>query len=198
MRRGRGKAGQPPGAPGAGASDPQSGTASDSASSRAARIDSRSLSASEQKARKNKMLQTPETITSEVLAFCQSIAPGSLPPVYVPVILEKRSRYLHPYRNVLAAIEATGVGQACTGWSIWEIPNVCLKAEHHCLWDGSDGRGPHDIGTYVLERRLLFLPDPAATFGPGQNEWPRAAYYTALQHDSLIFEYLGTMMMQEE
>jgi hypothetical protein len=144
------------------------------------------------------MLQIPETITPEVLAFCQSIAPRSGPPVYVPVILEKGPRYLQPYRNVLAQIEATGVGQACTGWSIWEIPNVCLKAEHHCLWDGSDGRGPHDIGTYVLERRLLFLPDPAATFGPGQNEWPRAAYYTALQHDSLIFEYLGTMMMQEE
>jgi len=101
---------------------------------------------------------TPAEITSEITAFCNSVAPGSQP-VYVPVRPQPEAAVGRCQPNVERHVRASG-GSEVAGWIIWQS-EALLHAEFHVNW-----RSPADVLIDLTpkadgEESILFLPDPA-------------------------------------
>ncbi|MGL4965857.1 MAG: SEC-C metal-binding domain-containing protein [Inquilinus sp.] len=54
-------------------------------------------------------------------------------------------------------------GSLLYGWLIWEWPRVFIEAEHHAVWE-KDGSLVDITPPSNGERRILFLPDPNASY----------------------------------
>lgn len=59
---------------------------------------------------------------------------------------------------------ARGGGSVETGWSLWEWPGVLAEAIHHAVWRTPDGALIDVTPTRGHFKRVLFSPDPVATF----------------------------------
>ena len=142
------------------------------------------------------MFTTPDKISSHVLEFCRTIAPESTP-VYVPVFPVKSAVLGKAFYFVREYAEQTQTGRAQTGWTIWEWPDMALEAEHNCVYDAQDGGSLRELAPYP-ERRILFLPDDAATYDLEAFGWPRKSVRSALRPESVVHEYLGTLEMRDD
>ncbi len=142
------------------------------------------------------MFTTPDKISSHVLEFCRTIAPESTP-VYVPVFPVKSAVLGKAFSFVREYAAQTQTGRAQTGWTIWEWPGMALEAEHNCVYDAQDGGSLRELAPYP-ERRILFLPDDAATYDLEAFGWPRKSVRSALRPESVVHEYLGTLEMRDD
>lgn len=106
---------------------------------------------------------TPPEIDAAVLAFCASISDGV--PHYVEVAPAADAEVGYCFDNVATRVALAGGGIAY-GWAIWRWPRRYFEAEHHGIWRAPDGR-LHDVTPMAFgQRRILFLPDPAAVYDP--------------------------------
>lgn len=116
------------------------------------------------------MLRTPSTITPEVRDLAARINADETP-VFVQYRPGPEALPQECYANVDHRVAAAG-GRPVVGWAIWEWNEVFVEAEHHAVWEGSDGLvdiTPHGIPI----ERVLFLPDPTAPYrGPVEPRRP--------------------------
>lgn len=104
---------------------------------------------------------TPTKITREVSDFCRGLSPH--PPVYLAVEPGPDDKPLECFLNVLRRVETAG-GEMVTGWLIHSWPGVFIEAQHHAVWSPPEG-GLVNI-TPWSEPRVLFVPDPTASYDP--------------------------------
>jgi hypothetical protein len=104
---------------------------------------------------------TPRKISSAVLKLCQEINPDA-EPVFVPERPHKDAAPLQCFYNIEELIKREG-GSIVYGWAIWEWHRVFIEAEHHAVWE-KDGEWIDITPKEHRARKILFLPDPEATY----------------------------------
>ena len=110
----------------------------------------------------DKMTGPPRSLLPHVLAFCESVAPGSTPS-YVAVTPGPDDEPLACMPNVRRRIASDG-GEEVLGWKIWEWYGVMIEAELHMLWRSPDGVLT-DITPNVQDfGQVLFLPDATRVY----------------------------------
>lgn len=78
------------------------------------------------------------------------------------------------FQIVANHIEVHG-GSAVTGWAIWEVPDVFIEAEFHCVWQAPDG-SLLDLTPHAHRYdEILFLPDSTITYSGRQVDNVRHA-----------------------
>ncbi len=108
-------------------------------------------------------MQCPQEITAEVLEFATSIV-RSGEPFYIPCTPLAGRPACECFPIVDEHIESHG-GTRELGWSIYLWPGVFIEAELHAVWIDPAGIR-HDIAPHPIPmERILFLPDPAASYG---------------------------------
>ncbi len=111
------------------------------------------------------MLIVPETITTEIATFVESLVPGQGPSI-IRVEPDPGARRLSCWQNVSAVCRDRG-GRPVKGWRIWWIPDILIEAQAHVVWRSPDGLlvdlTPNDDG----ELTCVFVPDPQMIEQPG-------------------------------
>lgn len=130
------------------------------------------------------LTSTPSEISSEVYAFCKTIARKSTP-LFVDVVPAETSKAGECFANVASVIERDG-GQRLLGWTIWLRPSVFIEAENHCVWQNDEGAVCDVTPTPDGEKRILFLVDRSASPIKGVA---RNSRRKALSDDLLVQEY---------
>ncbi len=138
------------------------------------------------------MITTPPVLTPTVLDFCREVAPSATP-VYLPVRPYRGALAQDCFDNVNRLLRLSG-GEPVEGWLIWQWPGAFLEAEHHCVARLADGR-LRDC-TPQQELRVLFVPDPTATFDP-DDFFGRPSIRRALTPDALVSRYLAIIDEQD-
>lgn len=69
------------------------------------------------------------------------------------------------FDNVAQKMERAG-GTVAYGWAIWSFPDIYFEAEHHGVWRNRQGKLTDVSPQLNSARRILFLPDPQATYDP--------------------------------
>ena len=72
----------------------------------------------------------PKTITPAISQFCQQLAAEQ--PVVIPLQPAEDGRVGKCYDNSAAFVRQHG-GSFQFGWLLWELPDICLYAEHHAV-----------------------------------------------------------------
>lgn len=106
--------------------------------------------------------KTPQDLTPPIVEFCKRIAPKQTP-TFLPVTPATDAELLACFPTVEKQVAEHG-GELQLGWQIWEWPDVMMEAEFHAVWRDPSGNlhdlTPKPFGT----RKILFLPDPSATY----------------------------------
>lgn len=108
-------------------------------------------------------MQCPESITPSVSRFADTLVPGQ-EAVYIDCepLTDRESLDCFPIVEDYVAIHG---GRRELGWSIYFWPRVLLEAEFHAVWVDTHGIF-HDIAPHQFPmKRILFVADPAATYG---------------------------------
>ena len=105
----------------------------------------------------NIIFTTPLRISDEILAFCSEIDSANRP-IFVPVKSVNAVRFNYCLTDVPAYSEKNG-GKVQFGWTIWECPNLLLKAEFHACWLSPGGDLLDITPKDGNENKILFLPD---------------------------------------
>lgn len=131
---------------------------------------------------------TPKRIDDDVIAFCKSITPYSIPE-YVPLCPEIWCIENDCYDNVKRKVKTNG-GKRQLGWRIQAIPEplpkFMIEAVHHAIWiTGSNEKiditpQPHSAN------RIVFLPDDITPLG----KYRIGEKYYALLDCPLVNEYV--------
>ncbi|MCB1208280.1 MAG: hypothetical protein KDK97_03080 [Verrucomicrobiales bacterium] len=130
-------------------------------------------------------MQCPDSLTEEVLEFAASVVPDAVP-VYVDCSPLKAKPVCECFPIVAEYVEKHG-GVRELGWSIYMWPKVFIEAELHAVWRDLDGVR-HDISPHQIPmKRILFLPDPAATYGETHQVNNRRK---ALSNDSNVKRFI--------
>ncbi len=104
---------------------------------------------------------TPATIDSDVEMLVSRIAPAGKP-VYLDIEPEKYAIEKECFPAVAEKIHRDG-GTQVLGWQIWK-GNMLVEGEFHAVWQSPEGT-LHDITPKPRGiTRILFLPDPTATY----------------------------------
>jgi hypothetical protein len=131
-------------------------------------------------------MRCPDTITEVVTDFAHSIVAGSAP-VYISCTPLKGKPALECFPIVAEHIASQG-GFRELGWSIYMWPDVFIEAELHAVWVSPEGErrdiAPHQIPM----KRILFLPDPTATYGETHQVLNRRR---ALKDDPLVHRFIA-------
>ena len=144
------------------------------------------------------LTRDPDAIEPWIKALCAEIAPGETPQ-FIRHDPFEGSIVRECYFNVLNQVERKG-GELVFGWAIWEWPRVFIEAEHHAVWL-KDGElidvTPHECDV----RRVLFLPDPTATYD-FEGGTRRNNYRRPISHWPVVRQWLEAneriFYMQEE
>ena len=72
----------------------------------------------------------PKTITPAVSQICQQL--GAEHPAFIPLQPAQDARVGKCYDNCASFVQLHG-GSLQYGWLLWELADVCLFAEHHCV-----------------------------------------------------------------
>ena len=105
----------------------------------------------------------PRAVTTGLLQFCASIS--SAEPVFVMSIPIQRAATSFCFENVARRVREKG-GSIAYGWAIWHLPDLYFEAEHHAVWRNRLGNLIDVSPQMGGRKRLLFLPDDAATYDP--------------------------------
>lgn len=108
-------------------------------------------------------MQCPDDITPEVARFAESIVAGGTPLfIACEPIKGKPPRECFP---IVTDHSKEFGGSMELGWSIYLWPKVFIEAEFHAVWIDPSGIR-RDIAPRDFKlNRILFLPDPSATYG---------------------------------
>lgn len=104
----------------------------------------------------------PKKVDSSVLEFCGRLSPGAKP-VFVEVRAERISKLLDCHLNVDRKVERNG-GRNVFGWQISEIPDVCLEAQFHSIWETPDKMLVDITPEEFKQNRILFVEDPHRSY----------------------------------
>lgn len=80
-------------------------------------------------------------------------------PRFVPVIPAKGASKSECFYNVPDHIAEHG-GGCQFGWAIWQVANLFVEAEFHCVWVSPEGEWVDVTPKADEETRILFVPDP--------------------------------------
>jgi hypothetical protein len=105
---------------------------------------------------------TPPEIDETVRKFCLAISPENAP-VYVEVVPHGVAKQDECFPNVRNIVRSKG-GEIAYGWTIWIWPKVLVEAEHHAVWQKSDGTLVDITPKAHAEKQILFLPDPGRIY----------------------------------
>jgi len=131
-------------------------------------------------------MHCPEEISDEVLAFASSIVPQG-GPVYVECFPLPGKPPCECFPIVDGHVDSQG-GIRELGWSIYLWPGVYIEAEFHSVWVDPSGER-QDIAPHHLPfSRILFLPDPAATYGDAHQVHNRRK---PLVKDPDVLKFIG-------
>jgi hypothetical protein len=104
---------------------------------------------------------TPSEIDSDVERIIQKINTGTRP-IFLDVVPEPYARVVECFPAVEEKIRRDG-GMQQIGWQIWKS-DILVEAEFHAVWCSPDGCFFDITPKQVLINRILFLPDPNATY----------------------------------
>lgn len=103
----------------------------------------------------------PEEINSDVIKLVQLLGIRN-EPIYLDVTPEPYSKVIECFPNVDEKISRDG-GAHCYGWQIWKT-EILIEAEFHAVWKSPDGELRDITPKQIPIPRILFLPDPEATY----------------------------------
>ena len=98
----------------------------------------------------------PTEITDSIRQFANRIT-GRDDLVYVPVNQQPEALVGRCYYNVAHAVRLHG-GEIILGFCFWTIRNLFLTAEHHAIWQRSDGTLVDPTPQPLPTSRILFVP----------------------------------------
>ena len=107
------------------------------------------------------MQTLPRALPPELLAFCQSIAPGT--PVFIDSRPEPDAEPGYCFNNAARKAARDG-GAVAYGWAIWHLDGVYFEAEHHGIWRSHHGQLVDVSPQFGNPPTILFLPDAAAVY----------------------------------
>jgi hypothetical protein len=105
----------------------------------------------------------PKEITPRLRAFCETISPSE--PSFIISVPVMGGIQSFCFENVERKIKKSG-GSIVYGWAIWNLPSFYFEAEHHAVWHNKQGKLIDVSSQLEGRKRLLFLPDPNATYDP--------------------------------
>ena len=107
----------------------------------------------------------PKALTPQLRTFCRTISASD--PVFISSVPFQSSSSSFCFDNVAEKVRRIG-GSIAYGWAIWNLQSFYFEAEHHAVWRNKLGNLIDVTPQMGNRRRMLFLPDDAATFDPNQ------------------------------
>ena len=132
-------------------------------------------------------MSIPSTKSKRVLDFIELVRSSNIHPakgaeyldqdnhlelIEVPLLRNPEYKHLYCWYNSLDYQYKNG-GKVIFGWAIWETDRNTLLAQHHAVWQSSNGQYLDVTPTERLVENILFLPDNRAPF---DYQGPRAPF----------------------
>lgn len=106
-------------------------------------------------------MMTPTEIDNDVTKLISVICPNSVP-IYLTVEPERYVQVKQCFPAVAEKIRRDG-GSQVLGWQIWKS-DILVEAEFHAVWKPPEGTLRDITPKQLPISRILFLPDPKATY----------------------------------
>ena len=137
------------------------------------------------------LTRTPSSADLHVKDFCRSIV-ADASPVLLPITAGPDDEPLNCFGNVRKKVAEDG-GRIVFGWAIWEWPRVYIDAEHHAVYESSQGDWidvtPSEVSGIGSR---VFFEDTSAIYDFENEGIRRDNHRLALKRDPLIEEFFNS------